>query len=144
MDAVTAITTDHRLLEHLSQRVREEEGDRLLLLTEIRARLNAHSTAEEEHVYPALLDDDEAVYHGQHEHREAEEKLAEAERLVGTEDFAAIFQEFVDAVREHVEEEREILPVLQGAVSGDRLEDLGRAFEKRRVAELRSLGIEEG
>ncbi|HEY1175194.1 MAG TPA: hemerythrin domain-containing protein [Phytomonospora sp.] len=144
MDAVTAITADHRLLEDLFRRVRAAEGkESLVLLTEIEARLSAHNRAEEEHVYPALMPG-EPVYHGEHVHDEAAEKVAEAQRLLGTDQFALAFDEVVSAVRDHVEEEeQEILPVLQGAVSPSRLEDLGRAFEERRVAELRRKGIVE-
>ncbi|GIG66975.1 hemerythrin domain-containing protein [Phytomonospora endophytica] len=144
MDAVTAITADHRLLEDLFRRVRAAEGDEpFALLTEIEARLSAHNLAEENHVFPALMPG-EPVYEGNHVHDEAAEKVAQAQRLLGTEYFAPVFDDFVSAVRDHVEEEeQEILPVLAGAVSPSRLEDLGRAFEERRVAELRQKGFVE-
>ena len=144
MDAVTAITADHRLLEDLFRRVRAAEGtEPVLLLNEIEVRLSAHNRAEEDHVYPALMPG-EPVYHGAHVHDEATEKVVEAQRVLGTAEFTSVFDEFVSAVRDHVEEEeREILPVLRGAVSPSRLEDLGRAFEERRVAELRDAGIVE-
>ncbi|MEV0648197.1 hemerythrin domain-containing protein [Phytomonospora sp. NPDC050363] len=142
MDAVTAITADHRLLEDLVRQVRSANGDETVLLAEIEARLAAHSRAEEDHVYPALMPG-EPVYHGSHEHDEVAVKLAEAQRLLGTERFAVAFEGFVEAVRDHVEEGQEILPVLADAVSPARLEDLGNAFEERRVAELRGAGIDE-
>lgn len=83
-DAVTAIRKDHRLFEALFTRMRSGEGDVVALLDEVRVRLTAHSRAEEDHVYPAVIDRDPAesdeVYHGYVEHHEAEAILY---RLMG-------------------------------------------------------------
>ncbi|MDQ1732383.1 MAG: hypothetical protein QOK10_2542 [Pseudonocardiales bacterium] len=140
MDAVTVIMNDHRQLEDLFDRAQSDSEDRAALLEEIRARLSAHSVAEEVHVYPELEKRDpseaEEVHHGTQEHREAEEKLAAA-LSAGESDFASAFQEFVDAVKHHVEEEEsELLPALREAVTAERLEQLGEDFEQRRIAEL--------
>lgn len=75
MDAVTAITNDHRRMEALFDKLRSAGEDRTPLVAEVKARLTAHSVAEEEHVYPALVGNDPAeqdeVHHGVEEHREA-------------------------------------------------------------------------
>lgn len=145
MDAVTAIMNDHRVLERLFAALRLGEGDPDQQLAEIKARLRAHSVAEEEHVYPELVREDpserEQVHHGVHEHREAEEKLAAAKAALRTPHFADACAEFVHAVNHHVEEEEtEILHELRNQVSPARLEELGAAFERRRHEELARAG----
>jgi hemerythrin superfamily protein len=147
-DAVSVIMQDHRVLEGLFEKCKKNRSDRSALVAEIKARLQAHSRAEEERVYPALAkaDPDEAdeVHHGVEEHREAELKLA---RLEGTdpesEEFDSALEEFVSAVKHHVEEEEsEILPSLKDAVDKSRLEELGTAFEGRRKEILGRAGLE--
>jgi hemerythrin-like domain-containing protein len=140
MDAVSAITQDHRLLERLFRRVEQEREQRPQLIEEITARLSAHSVAEEIYVYPELEkkapEEADEVHHGVSEHREAEEKLAVAQSA-GEADFDQAFKDFVEAVGHHVEEEEtELLPALQQALTPQRLEALGADFEQRRIAEL--------
>lgn len=140
MDAVTAITNDHRLLEKLFEQLKQDPDDRVALLEEIRARLLAHIVAEETFVYPVLeqADPSEAgeVHHGVDEHREAEEKLGLVE-TADEQDFSAALQDFIDAVSHHVEEEEtELLPALAEAVGAQGLKTLGADFEQRRIAEL--------
>ncbi|MEV0645633.1 hemerythrin domain-containing protein [Phytomonospora sp. NPDC050363] len=141
MDAVTAIMNDHRVMERLFAALRVVDGDPREVLAEIKARLLAHSVAEEEHVYPALVKEDpgeaEQVHHGVDEHREAEEKLAAAEAAIGTPAFADACKEFIHAVTHHVEEEEtEILPALREETPAAKLDELGAAFEERRLSEL--------
>ena len=67
-DAVTMIKNDHRVMERLFDMLKDPNSDRPALLSEVAARLSAHSWAEEEKVYPALLKADPSeegqVYHG--------------------------------------------------------------------------------
>ncbi|GLZ77625.1 hypothetical protein Afil01_24320 [Actinorhabdospora filicis] len=135
MDVVTAITRDHRLIESLIDDL--AEGGRPWLLTELKARIAAHA-AGEDHVYGT-------AYHGAHERDETVETIAAAERAEGTERYAEALAECAATLREHVdEEERDVLPRLAKAVPEERLEDLGRAFEDGRAAELRRSGVEPG
>lgn len=148
MDAVTAITNDHRVMEGLFERLTSGQGDKTALVTEVKARLLAHSKAEEEHVYPALVRNDPGekgdVHHGVEEHREAEEKLRACEAALGTTRFAEAVTEFVDAVTHHVEEEEsDILPALKDAVGAGKLDELGETFEKRRLSELKAAGFDD-
>jgi hemerythrin superfamily protein len=147
-DAVDAITQDHRLMESLFEDCRTNKAARPALVAEIKARLSAHSAAEEEKVYPALAKAEpgeaEEVHHGVEEHREAEQLLA---RLEATDpdgpEFDKALRDFVAAVAHHVqEEESEILPSLEEAVDRQTLEDLGAAFEARRVELLRKAGLD--
>jgi hemerythrin-like domain-containing protein len=146
-DAVTLITNDHRVLESLFEMLKDRKADRRALLSEVAARLSAHSWAEEEKVYPALLKADPAeekqVYHGVEEHHEATELL---HRLMMADpagkEFDSLLEEFVGAVNHHVEEEEsEILPELAQAVDQAKLEQLGADFEERRLEILQAHGI---
>ncbi|GLZ77911.1 hypothetical protein Afil01_27180 [Actinorhabdospora filicis] len=145
MNAVTAITADHRVLEALFGRLQKGEGEPAEVLAEIKARLLAHSVAEEEHVYPLLVREEPgekpAVHHGVAEHREAEEKLAAAEKALGTNGFDRACQDLVDAVSHHVREEEDgILRALAEATPAALLDAAGDAFEQRRATELAGHG----
>jgi hemerythrin superfamily protein len=147
-DAVTLIENDHRVLEGLFDQLQAGEGDRKALVDEVAARLNAHSRAEEQKVYPAIEQADpaeeEEVEHAYDEHREAEHLLEKARHLIETPNFGQALTEFVEAVRHHVEEEEnEVLPALRDAVDQKTLERLGAEFEEVRVELLRGAGIED-
>lgn len=146
-DAVTLIKNDHRVMEHLFELLKDPASDRPALIAEVVARLSAHAWAEEEKVYPALIKAEPSeqgqVYHGVEEHHEATELL---HKLQSTDPasprFDAVLTEFVDAVTHHVEEEeREILPELSESLDQAKLEELGRAFEERRLEVLQAHGI---
>ncbi|GIJ47538.1 hypothetical protein Val02_44240 [Virgisporangium aliadipatigenens] len=148
-DAVSAIMQDHRRMERLFERCKTEKSNRTELVAEIKARLKAHSVAEEDRVYPALAKanptEKEDVHHGVEEHREAEDLL---ETLEGTDpsskEFDKALKEFVDAVKHHVEEEEsDILPNLEDAVDPEKLEQLGAEFERRRIEVLDELGVQD-
>lgn len=148
-DVIKLITDDHRMMESLFEKLRSGEGDRKLLVEECAARLTAHSRAEEERVYPVITEKNPSesgeVHHGYEEHQEAEQLL---HRLQGTDpqgpDFEPALTAFVDAVKHHVEEEEsKILPALAEAVGRTELEELGRAFAKRRKEELKAHGIDD-
>lgn len=143
-DAVTLIMNDHRVMEQLLERLRAGTGDPQLLLDEVAARLTAHSHAEELRVYPALPPD--LAHHGADEHHEAERMLHDLQRM-GPQDeaFADRLDDFFAAVVHHVEEEETtVLPALRDAVGGDRLIELGAAFEQVRLEELAVAGISVG
>ena len=147
-DAVTSIKNDHRLLEGLFAQLQEGEGDRAALVAEVAARLTAHSRAEEAEVYPAVRtaarDKQRDVDHAHEEHQEAEHLLRKVENLIGSPHFDEALEEFVAAVRHHVEEEEtEVLPALEKAVDAGTLRRLGEAFEKTRAEELRRVGYDE-
>jgi hemerythrin superfamily protein len=145
-DAVTAIMQDHRLMESLFEDCRTNKAARPALVAEIKARLKAHSTAEEERVYPTLVrtTGEEDDGHLVEEHREAEDLLT---RLAATDpdspEFDTALQEFVTAVAHHVEEEEtDLLPTLEESVDRSTLEELGAAFEQRRAELLTAAGLD--
>lgn len=146
-DAVSLIMNDHRVMESLFELLKDPNSDRPALVAEVVARLSAHSWAEEEKVYPALIKADPSeegqVYHGVEEHHEATEMLHKLQTTDPTSPrFDRVLREFVDAVTHHVEEEEsEILPELAEAFDQARLQEMGRAFEERRLEILQAHGI---
>jgi hemerythrin superfamily protein len=148
-DVVSMIKADHRLMERLLEKMRSDKKQRPALVRECVARLSAHSWAEEERVYPALIHasppEEGQVYHGVEEHHEAEQLLHQLQKAdPQSAQFEAVLEEFVAAVKHHVEEEEsEILPELAKSVERSRLEELGTAFEERRMAILIEHGISE-
>jgi len=146
-DAITLIKNDHRLLEGLLDQLKAGTGDRLALLEEVAARLDAHSLAEEQKVYPAIADADpderDEVNHAYHEHHEVEHLLRKLTNVVESPKFDQVLTQFVDAVNHHVQgEENEVLPALRKAVDKTTLRRLGQAFEETRIAELRDAGFD--
>lgn len=146
-DAITLIKNDHRVMEQLFERMRTQKNKRPALLKECVARLSAHSWAEEERVYPAIVQADPPeqgeVYHGVEEHHEAEQLLHKLEEAdPESPQFEAVLEEFIAAVKHHVEEEEStILPALADAVDQVKLTELGAAFEERRMEVLKEHGI---
>ncbi len=147
-DAVTLIMNDHRVLENLFERLKSGDGDRRALVAEVKARLTAHSEAEELRVYPAIKDADpdqsEDVEHAYDEHKEAEALLMRLEETdPDSPQFDRALADCVDAVKHHVEEEEsEVLPALAEAVDRRTLERLGAEFEESRLEVLREAGFE--
>ena len=147
MDVVTAIMNDHRVLEGLFDELSAGDEDRAVLVAEVKARLRAHTRAEERYVYPVLVrvrpSEASEVHHGTEEHREAEEKL-EALEAASDGEFPRALKEFVEAVRHHVaEEESEILPAIKAAMSFRKRDELGRRFDSHRISELKRAGIDD-
>lgn len=141
-DAVSLIKNDHRLIEKLFEQLKSGTGDRRELVSEVGARLTAHSRAEEQEVYRALAKADPAeqdeVAHSVEEHHEAEKLMHRLERTrPDSADFDRTLAELVGAVMHHVEEEESrILPALAEVVDPAGLERLGTAFERMRMEEL--------
>jgi hemerythrin superfamily protein len=146
-DVVHLITRDHRALEALFEQLRSDKGSREEVLEQVAAMLVAHSRAEEEEVYPSLARAEPAmereVHHGKEEHEQAERLLHELEATApASAEFDVLLEEFVATIMHHVEEEEdELLPTLEEAVTPEELEELGRRFAERRSAELADAGV---
>ncbi|GLH99097.1 hemerythrin domain-containing protein [Phytohabitans aurantiacus] len=149
-DAVTLIKNDHRVMERLFEQMKSRKADRAALLKECVARLSAHSWAEEERVYTAIVKADPPeqgqVYHGVEEHHEAEQLMHKLEEIdPKSAEFESVLDDFIEAVTHHVEEEEtKILPALSESVDAERLVELGAAFEERRLAVLTEHGFRDG
>ncbi|MEU4508788.1 hemerythrin domain-containing protein [Nonomuraea wenchangensis] len=136
-DVITLITKDHRTVESLFDRLKKGEGDTKATVAELHALLVAHARAEEDRVYPGI-----DAHHGVEEHKEAEVLLDALVRATpGTPEFRTTLDKLVESVQHHVEEEEnDLLPQLRKSADDKRLQELGRAFEERRNAELKALG----
>ncbi|NAS23596.1 hemerythrin domain-containing protein [Herbidospora sp. NEAU-GS84] len=139
---IDLIMADHRDVEQLFERLKQERENRPALVAELAAKFVAHARAEESHVYSALAQaapsERGEVHHGTEEHHEAEELLA---ALMAADpdkaEFTSVLEQMEKAVKHHVEEEEsDILPVLAKAVPGDKLVRLGRVFSEAKAAEL--------
>jgi hemerythrin superfamily protein len=147
-DVINLITTDHRAMERLFDRLETDRSRRPELLKQVSAMLMAHARAEEEGVYPAIAreaGEEDDIEHSEDEHQEAESLLKVLERTdPDSSEFDVRLHEFIDAVKHHIEdEETEILPALRQSVSKKRLNELGKAFDDRRRQELSAHGFDE-
>jgi hemerythrin superfamily protein len=148
-DAITLIKNDHRRMEKLFDQLESGVGDSGTLLSEVAARLTAHSHAEEQKVYPALAKADpseaDEVEHSLDEHHEAERLLHRLQSVdPADEDFQPMLADFIDSVLRHIEEEETtLLPALAQACGEATLKSMGAAFEQVRMEELRVAGFGE-
>ncbi|MFI9545708.1 hemerythrin domain-containing protein [Streptomyces sp. NPDC052016] len=140
-DLITLVTTDHRELDRLFDMMQTDRSSRPLALPLAVAMLEAHSEAEEDRVYPAVASEageKEEAEHAAEEHHEAEslgKHLLEMDWE--SEEFDRALEQWIGAVRHHVEEEEnEILPALREAVDSERLRELGLEFATRRSRAL--------
>jgi hemerythrin superfamily protein len=140
-DVVDLIMADHRELERLFGRLKTQQDYRPLLVPVVAALLAAHSRAEEAAVYPAARDEageTGEVAHSQQEHLEAEQLL---HRLAGTDPnssrFDNLLDEFVSAVKHHIdEEENSVLSGMRERIDDERRRQLGDAFASIRAEHL--------
>ena len=139
-DVVTLIEHDHRAVEELFARF--ESGDTDVVAT-ICEELDRHTAGEERAVYPVIASDvpggkkmtNEAV----DEHKEARNLIGRIRNTTDADHLRELVTELKTAVQHHVdEEEHEVLPAAQQALSQDRLEELGRDFEAAKQAATQS------
>ncbi|MEV1290163.1 hemerythrin domain-containing protein [Micromonospora sp. NPDC049679] len=148
-DAVTLIRADHHILTGLLEQLRDTSNDRTALLEQVAARLIAHDRAEEQEIYPAIVAvapaEFDEVQFGIEEHRETERKLRVLQALdPATAEFTPALRELIDAVGQHVyEEEESMLPELARLLDPAGLRELGAAYQRRRLAELRARGVDD-
>ncbi|MEV0583637.1 hemerythrin domain-containing protein [Nonomuraea sp. NPDC050310] len=138
-DVITLITSDHRKVEALFERLKTNKGDRAADVAELAALLTAHARAEEDRVYDSVSD--KKAHHGVEEHKEAEVLLDTLKKTdPASPEFDGRLAELIEAVTHHVEEEEsEILPALAKSMSKEGLERLGKAFKEREEEELLAL-----
>jgi hemerythrin-like domain-containing protein len=149
MDAIKLLKNDHvemrGLLTKLEASTPRGLQKRKQLLTEIAAKLKAHSAIEEEIFYPAFKDagkkgdDDKMYFEALEEHRAAGE-LVLPDLLntdVGSEKFSGRAKVLKELVEHHAdEEEKEMFPRAKKLLSKDELEQLGLQLERRKKALL--------
>jgi hemerythrin superfamily protein len=140
MNGIDLIRQDHRTVDQLFQRFESTEpaqAERRRELVEVIIReLSIHAAIEETVLYPEIREavpgGKELVEEGLEEHQDAKETLNELDGMVGEDpQLEAKVRSLIGDVRHHVEEEEgEILPKLESALSSDRLQDLGARLER--------------
>ena len=124
-DVIQLLTTDHREVEHLFEKLNNGGDDREALAAELVSELTLHAEVEEQIVYPAIRSTipggDEKVREGLQEHAEAKQLIAQLEGLaVDDPAFDTTLMKLQEAVQHHVEEEEgEIFPPFQERSSDD-------------------------
>jgi hemerythrin superfamily protein len=136
-NAIELLKTDHRRVDDLFTRVKEnEDGNNEDVFRQINNELDLHAHVEEMIFYPHLLEngDEELqkiVREGIEEHSVVKTLLAELEELSGTsDDFKAKIKVLMENVEHHVEEEEdEMFPLVEDQIEEETLNRLGALIE---------------
>lgn len=143
MKATSLLEDQHRKVEALFEKL-ESGGSDADVLEELANSLAAHMAIEQDIFYPAIKEvDSDLVNESFEEHSIAEVAL---KRLLATDDGDDSFDARVTALKEliehHVEEEEEqLFPAVEKALSEETLEKLGTVMT-RRFEEVMSAGFE--
>ena len=145
MDAIQLLKADHKemraLLAELESSTSRGIKKRRQLVTEIEAKLKAHTTIEEEIFYPAFKeagkksDDDKMYFEALEEHRAAGDLVLPD--LLGTdpstENFSGRAKVLKELVEHHAdEEEKEMFPRARKLLDKAELTALGQQMEQRK------------
>jgi hemerythrin superfamily protein len=137
MDAITLLKQDHRTVESLFDQFQNagDDAEKRRIVEKIGMELARHSSVEEQVLYPRAREALDAKKDDVAEALE-EHHLAELEKLpTSSERFAAKVRVLAENVRHHVEEEEnELFPALEKAVSNQELLDMGETMDKLKAA----------
>ena len=145
MDAIKLLKADHAemrdLLGQLEASTSRAVKKRTELLSEIDAKLKAHTTIEEEIFYPAFReagqksDDDKMYFEALEEHRAAGDLVLPdlLDTDPASEKFSGRAKVLKELVEHHAdEEEKEMFPRAKKLLSKDELAELGEQMEARK------------
>jgi hypothetical protein len=146
-DALTLMHRDHRVLTALLDRLATADGDRVVLVEELAARLTAHLRAEE-NVFPLLTEADGTSGGARRPPRRADTSLEDRLRVLRATDpagpdFDGVLRELTVAVTEHLRAESDLLREVARRVGPETLHAAGTVFDTRRLRELRVYGVED-
>jgi len=133
-DLADVITSDHRKVEELFEQLKSGEGDRRHLVDKVIDELRAHTTAEEQVVYPAIRDmvagGGQLADRALSEHKGMKEAMSKLEQgQPGDAQFETALRNLMTEVQAHVpEEENELLPGLRVMIGEDKMIELGDLF----------------
>jgi acetyl esterase len=126
------IADDHAVANRLFEHLEDGRGDRRLLADQVSYGRALHADAEEEVLYPAMVEAGQPakVQEGRDEHQQAKEMLVLLDHTSpGTKDFEESLVKLIASVRRHMDkEEREFLPALRRAVGAEEMGRLGERF----------------
>jgi hemerythrin-like domain-containing protein len=134
MNAISLLKSQHRKVEALFKKLEGGRSDPQTVLDELANSLAAHMAIEHEFFYPGVKEVDEDLINESYE----EHSLAEValKRLLATDPEDEAFEARVTAAKEliehHVEEEEEeLFPKVEKAVSEQTLNELGKQMKPR-------------
>jgi iron-sulfur cluster repair protein YtfE (RIC family) len=152
LDAITLLLKDHEMLRELSREFADTtESDvdrRKQLLKRLETELNAHTTIEEELLYPAFVaatddvEDERRVAEGIEEHRVCDKKVIPDLHKSDPATIAYSGQAKVlkDYIFHHLkEEEEDMFPKVRKLINGKELQELGKKMLARKTELLGEL-----
>jgi hemerythrin superfamily protein len=137
-DVEALIRADHRVVASLMKELAAGQGDTAEIRGRIVKELSMHSAAEEQVVYPMLLNGDAdgqdgelANRHARDEHADIKRALLDLDRCDPNDaDFMATLGRLRGAVEHHVaDEESTVLPLLRRIIGDQEMAKLGDRFE---------------
>lgn len=134
MKATELLEQQHREVEQIFDMLHKDEGDRAQNLRELASKLAAHMRIEEEIFYPRAREvAEDQILESLEEHTLAAFALKRiAEIDPEHESFPAKLKALKDLVLHHVEEEEnEVFPRIEGAISDGELAEMGEDLEAR-------------
>ena len=140
-DAIDLLKTDHRKVEDLFAKVKEnEDGNNAATFRKIKEELDVHAHIEETIFYPHLLDKGDKelkkiVREGLEEHTQVKVLLAELAELSGdSATFKAKITVLMENVEHHVEEEEdEMFSMVRDQIPADTLQRLGSLMQGEKI-----------
>ena len=149
MDAIALLKADHALFRQLLEQLEATEGgdaERVTIFNDLKARLIAHETIEEEILYPAMQEfaqAEEIVAHSYEEHHVVDLLLDEL-TILSFEDSAwgakaHVLQE--NLVHHLKDEESDLFPKVKKLLDADALGDLGVLMDERREEVMASAAV---
>lgn len=139
MDVYQIIKQDHETASRLMERI-AESSERAVKTREenfakLRGELEAHTSAEQAIVYPALQEFDETralALEAIEEHAIVEQLLADLSGMdVGSEEWTAKFTVLKENIEHHVEEEEnDMFDKARKVLSDEQADELGQRFQK--------------
>lgn len=136
MNALDLLSADHKKVKGLFEKAEELEGGKQkVVFDQIKKELETHTHIEETVFYPAVEKHAELkdmVRESLKEHNQVKTLLREIEPLTpDDEEFGEKFEELMECVEHHAEEEEEgkMFPKLRQIMKAAELEQLGRELE---------------
>ena len=136
MNAIELLTADHKKVKGLFEKAENLEGGKLkAVFDQIKRELETHTHIEETIFYPAvdkLPEMKDMVRESLKEHNKVKTDLKDLAQLApDDEEFEEKFEELMECVEHHAEEEEEgkMFPKLQKLMNAAELEQLGRELE---------------
>ena len=133
---INVLKQDHRTVEKMFADYQESQDREVV--EQICNELDQHTRLEEEIVYPVLRtevpDGEGMASHAEDEHKEARQLVGRIRQTDDADHLDELVQDLQSAIEEHVsEEENEVFPKMESALSADRLDQMGAELEAQKT-----------